>query len=103
MWRLDREAPLYGMLSTGGGLVSPPTNRRFYALDQWTGGVVWQAILSGLSDMAPITYAVDGRQYVAVISPGGTNVARGHLRRLNIHAPTTAQTLFVFALPEDEP
>ena len=102
LWRLDREAPLYGMLTTGGGLVfAADTTRRFYALDQWTGEVLWQTVLSGLSDMAPIAYSVNGRQYVAVISPGGTAVARSHLGRLSIRAPTTGQTLFVFALPED--
>ena len=101
LWRQDRETPLYGMLTTGGGLVfAADTNRRFYALDQWTGDVLWQTILSGLSDMAPITYSVNGRQYVAVISPGGTFVARGHRGRLDINTPVTGHTLFVFALPQ---
>ena len=103
LWRQDRAAPLYGMLTTGGGLVfAADTNRRFYALDQWTGDVLWQTILSGLSDMAPITYSVEGRQYLAVISPGGTFVARGHRGRLDIQAPITGQTLFVFALPQSQ-
>ena len=103
LWQQDREAPLYGMLTTGGGLVfAADTNRRFYALDQWTGDVLWHTILSGLSDMAPITYSVEGRQYLAVISPGGTFVARGHRGRLDIQAPITGQTLFVFALPESQ-
>ncbi len=101
LWRLDRDPPLYGMLTTGGGLVfAGDTNRRFYALDQWTGEVLWETILSGLSDMAPITYSVDGRQYLAVIAPGGTNVAMGHRRRLNIRAPSNGHTVFVFALPD---
>ena len=102
LWRLDREVPFYGMLTTGGGLLfAADTNRRFYALDQWTGEVLWQTILSGLSDMAPITYSVSGRQYLAVISPGGTGVALSHLLRLNIRVPAVGHTLFVFALPED--
>ena len=102
LWRLDREAPLYGMLTTGGGLVfAADTNRRLYAFDQWTGEVLWQTILSGLSDMAPITYSIGGQQYLAVISPGGTNVARSHRGRLNIRVPIAGQTLFVFALTED--
>ena len=103
LWRQDRAAPLYGMLTTGGGvLFAGDTNRRFYALDQWTGDVLWETILSGFTDMAPISYAVDGRQYVAVISPGGTS-GRGHRSRLNIQAPMTGQTLFVFALPGTRP
>ena len=105
LWRLEREAPLYGMLTTGGGLLfAGDTYRRLYAIDQWTGTILWQTILTGVSDMAPITYAVGGRQYVAVISPGGTIAAASHLRRLGIRTASGQQrvghTLFVFTLPE---
>ena len=104
LWRLEREAPLYGMLTTGGGLLfAGDTHRRFYAIDQWTGEILWETILTGVSDMAPITYAVGGRQYVAAISPGGTIAAAGHLRRLGVQATPGPQnvghTMFVFALP----
>jgi alcohol dehydrogenase (cytochrome c) len=40
----------------------------FYALDARTGEVLWNANLGGQIVMAPITYQVDGRQYVSVIS-----------------------------------
>lgn len=105
LWRLEREAPLYGMLTTGGGLLfAADTNRRFYALDQWTGEVLWQTILNGASDMAPISFAVDGRQYVAVLSPSGTQAAAQHAGQLGLAVATGVQnvghTLFVFALPE---
>ena len=104
LWRLELEAPLYGMLTTGGGLLfAGDTNRRFYALDQWTGEVLWETILAGVADMAPISYAVDGKQYVAVFAPGGTIGASGHVRQLGITAATgrgsEGHTLFVFALP----
>ncbi len=106
LWRLDREAPLYGMLTTGGGLLfAGDTNRRFYAIDQWTGETLWQTILNGVSDMAPISYAVDGRQYIAVISPGGTVGSAGHVGQLRVRSPigqrNVGHTLFVFALPEE--
>ncbi len=105
LWRLEREAPLYGMLTTGGGLLfAADTYRRFYAIDQWTGETLWQTILSGVSDMAPITYSVDGRQYVAVIAPGGTSGSSGHVGQLNARSPIgprgVGHTMFVFALPE---
>ena len=105
LWRLNLDAPLYGMLTTGGGLLfAGDTNRRFYALDQWTGEILWQTALPGVTDMAPISYAVDGRQYVAVFSPGGTIGAATHTRQLGISAPTgrgpEGHTLFVFALPQ---
>jgi alcohol dehydrogenase (cytochrome c) len=40
----------------------------FYALDARSGAVLWKASLGGQIVMGPITYAVDGRQYVSVIS-----------------------------------
>ena len=93
------------MLTTGGGLLfAADTYRRFYALDQWTGEILWQTVLSGVSDMAPISYSVNGRQYVAVFAPGGTTTSSGHVRELGIQAPTgragVGHALFVFALPE---
>ena len=105
LWRLELEAPLYGMLTTGGGLLfAADTHRRFHAIDQWTGETLWQTILNGVSDMAPISYAVDDRQYVAVISPGGTSGSASHVGQLGVRAPigqgNVGHTLFVFALPE---
>jgi alcohol dehydrogenase (cytochrome c) len=104
LWRLEREAPLYGMLTTGGGLLfAGDTNRRFYALDQWTGEVLWQTILNGASDMAPISFAANGRQYIAVISPSGTQAAAQHAGQLGLGVATgvgdVGHSLFVFALP----
>ena len=106
LWRLDRETPLYGMLTTGGGLLfAADTNRRFYAIDQWTGETLWQTILNGASDMAPISYGVNGRQYVAVIAPSGTQASAQHAGQLGLSANTgvgnVGHTLFVFALPEN--
>ena len=40
----------------------------FYALDAKTGKELWKANLGGSIVMAPITYAIDGTQYVSVIS-----------------------------------
>lgn len=40
----------------------------FYALDARTGEVLWKASLGGPIVMAPITYELDGRQYVSVIA-----------------------------------
>jgi len=104
LWRLERESPLYGMLTTGGELLfAADTNRRFYALDQWTGETLWQTILNGASDMAPISFAVAGKQYIAVLSPSGTQAAAQHAGQLGLGAATgvnnVGHTLFVFALP----
>jgi glucose dehydrogenase len=101
LWRLERETPLYGMLTTAGGLLfAADTNRRFHAIDQWT---LWQTILNGASDMAPISFAVDDKQYIAVFAPSGTQAAAQHAGQLGLSANTgvsnVGHTLFVFSLP----
>jgi alcohol dehydrogenase (cytochrome c) len=40
----------------------------FHALDARTGELLWKASLGGQIVMGPITYAIDGKQYVSVIS-----------------------------------
>jgi glucose dehydrogenase len=40
----------------------------FYALDARTGKELWKANLGGAIVMAPITYRINGRQYLSVIS-----------------------------------
>ena len=40
----------------------------FYALDARSGDVLWKASLGGQIVNGPITYAIDGKQYIAVIS-----------------------------------
>jgi len=40
----------------------------FYALDARTGAELWKASLGGQIANGPITYAIDGKQYVSVIS-----------------------------------
>jgi alcohol dehydrogenase (cytochrome c) len=48
----------------------------FHALDARTGELLWKASLGGQIVMAPVTYEVDGRQYLSVIS-GNTMVTFG--------------------------
>jgi outer membrane protein assembly factor BamB len=40
----------------------------FYALDARSGDVLWKASLGGPDRHGPISYAIDGKQYIAVIS-----------------------------------
>jgi outer membrane protein assembly factor BamB len=40
----------------------------FYALDARTGAQLWRASLGGQIVNGPITYAIDGTQYVSIIS-----------------------------------
>ena len=61
-----------GPLVTAGGLIfiAATTDDMFRAIDIWTGKVVWQTELPAGGQATPMTYEVDGRQYVA-IAPGG--------------------------------
>lgn len=61
-----------GPLVTAGGLIfiAATTDDKLRAIDIKTGEVVWQADLPAGGQTTPMTYAVDGRQYI-VIAPGG--------------------------------
>ena len=58
-----------GLLTTASNLVFTGGREGFvYALDAKTGKELWKAQLGGQINMAPVTYSVDGKQYVAVIA-----------------------------------
>jgi PQQ-dependent dehydrogenase (methanol/ethanol family) len=60
-----------GVLATGGGLVFAATSEgNFLALDARTGKELWHFTTGGPINSSPMSYAVDGRQYVAVTSAG---------------------------------
>jgi alcohol dehydrogenase (cytochrome c) len=66
-----------GMLTTASDLLfTGGREGYFHALDAQTGKLLWKASLGGQIVMAPITFAVDGKQYVSVIS-GHTLVTFG--------------------------
>ena len=66
-----------GMLTTASDLLfTGGREGHFHALDARTGELLWRASLGGQIVMAPITYMVDGQQYVSVIS-GHTLVTFG--------------------------
>jgi alcohol dehydrogenase (cytochrome c) len=71
-----------GVLSTSGGLVFTGYRDDFIGFDADTGKELWRVRLGGVIRAAPVAYAVDGRQFIAVA--GGTS-------------------LFAFGLPADRP
>ena len=93
-------------MATGGGLLfGGDINRRFRALDQETGEVLWESILNSRITGGAVSYAVDGRQYVAVAAGGGSSGSYetfGLTPGLDLEAPRGSNTIFVFALPESE-
>lgn len=89
-------------LTTAGGLVfAGDADRWFRAHDQETGEVVWEIRLNSMIGGYPMTYEVDGEQYLAV--PTGTvTQARGNNARTFYPEVTVAEggnSLFVFKLP----
>ena len=61
-----------GTLSTDGGLVFQGNKRgEFVAYDAATGERVWAQRLVGDAAAAPMTYELDGEQYVSVLSGWG--------------------------------
>jgi alcohol dehydrogenase (cytochrome c) len=55
-----------GLMSTAGGIVFGSDLESFFALDARTGAALWHFEAGGRIAGAPVTYEVDGRQYVAV-------------------------------------
>jgi alcohol dehydrogenase (cytochrome c) len=60
-----------GVLTTASDLVfAGGREGNFFALDAHDGRCLWKVGLSGTVSSGPITYLVDGKQYVAVVSDG---------------------------------
>ena len=60
-----------GILTTGGGLVlSGSGDGYIFALDQDTGESLWYLSVGRAVHAAPMTYSVDGRQYMSVAASG---------------------------------
>ena len=58
-----------GILTTASDVLFTATREGyFYALNARTGATLWRATLGGQTIAAPVTYQVDGKQYVSVIS-----------------------------------
>ena len=100
LWKHEQRAATSSLLATGGGLVfGGDHNGRFRAFDHETGEVLWEINLGSPLTGFPITYAVGGRQYVAVST--GRSLTSGAFNRLTPELrPSDGNTLFVFALPE---
>ena len=93
-WLYETRAGTMSLVATGGGLIfGGDSNGRFRAFDDETGEVLWEINLGSSVSGYPITYTVDGRQYVAVNTGAGSMNLTPELR------PSRGTDLFVFALP----
>ncbi len=89
------------VVATAGGVVFwGDLSRRFFALDATSGKVLWQTNVGGSVSVSTITYAVNGKQYVAVMT--GDGLMTGGLLALTpgLKLPKGENGVYVFALPE---
>jgi len=105
VWEHRRRAPYdAGVLATASGLLfTGAMDREFLAYDQATGEQLWRTGLTGVPNASPITYSVDGRQYVAVVTGMGNPLAFG-LPNFTPEFPlpeVNSSAVYVFALDED--
>jgi PQQ-dependent dehydrogenase (methanol/ethanol family) len=99
MWKYEQRAGVMSLVATAGGLVfGGDVNGRFRAFDDRTGKVLWEQNLGAPVSGFPVSFAVDGKQYVAVTT-GPSLVANSALRLTPELKPSTTGQLYVFALP----
>jgi len=104
VWSHEQRAPyLTAALSTAGGVVFiGDIDRTVRAHDVKTGQVLWQTRLGTSAQGFPVSFSVDGRQYIAVMSGLGGGSPRNVPAAIlpDIKIPQSGQALYVFALPD---
>jgi PQQ-dependent dehydrogenase (methanol/ethanol family) len=101
-WIWEDRVPQMSLLATGGGLLfGGDVNRRFRAFDQVTGEVLWEQIMPAQVGGFPVSYEVNGTQYIAV--PVGSMLISGAYTGLNpdLRPGTGGNAVIVFALPNN--
>jgi alcohol dehydrogenase (cytochrome c) len=88
------------LVTAGDLLFWGDTNRRFRAFDPDSGKILWQTILGGIVQASTITYAIDGRQYVAVMTGDGQSGTRNPVQITGTETVRGHNAIYVFALPE---
>ena len=93
---------LTGVLTTAGGLTFVgDLDRYFKAFDSATGKVLWHSRLGAPLHGYPITYSVEGKQYVAVSTGMGVFKLMTAREAPDIYQPSGGNALYVFELPND--
>jgi alcohol dehydrogenase (cytochrome c) len=102
VWGIKEDLPFNGgTLSTGGNLVfSGNLHGDFRAIDAKTGKVLWSKNLGSGIGAGPVTYSVDGKQYVAIVvgRTAALPAFLGEIGKKMVAAAPEGGALFVFAL-----
>jgi alcohol dehydrogenase (cytochrome c) len=105
LWTWETPISNYSpLLATAGGLLFNGNMDRYVrAIDQTNGKVLWQVRLGSQVVGTPVTYSVNGRQYVAIAAGGpagglgGKSINKG---TESIDQVSGGNTVYVFALPQ---
>jgi len=104
VWSHEQRATfMTSVLSTAGDVVfAGDTDRYFRAFDVKTGKVLWETRLGTSVQGFPVSFAIDGKQYVAVTTALGGTSPRQVPRTVTpeIRYPNNGNAVYVFALPD---
>ncbi|HEX6997227.1 MAG TPA: PQQ-binding-like beta-propeller repeat protein [Gammaproteobacteria bacterium] len=100
LWMHEQRAGVMSLVATGGGLVfGGDAAGKLKAYDEETGRVLWEADLGSPVSGYPVSFAVDGKQYLAVTT--GPSLVAATSRRMTPELPPDSgeSRIFVFSLP----
>jgi alcohol dehydrogenase (cytochrome c) len=95
--RVSNYAPI--LATAGGVLFNGSMDRYLRALDADKGTVLWQTRLPSQVVGSPISFAVNGRQFIAITSGGGPIAATQTVVTPEADTASGANAVYVFALP----